>query len=159
MSGPAFDYGPAGAGFDYLPFNPPGLELGDDVVDGPAPATLVWGERPVIGMFEGLSTEPGDDDSDYILNTLPGFAYFDALGIFCSIVATSTATQWRDLDIDPSTGLIVARANNQLIVSSRNPDATAEIAADNSDQRSSSMRAPFVVERASWAGTARGASG
>jgi hypothetical protein len=125
-SGPAWDYGAMGAGYDYLPFiDPPFGQLGDGVVEGPVPGTLVWANREFLGLFEGLPTEPPNDYSDYILNTNIGSAYFDNAGLLVGIVQTSADTTWRDVDVHPTMGTIVARANNQLIVSARNPDNTA----------------------------------
>ncbi len=118
-TGPAFDYGFGGAGFDYLPFDPAVTPIGDNVADGPVPATLYPGNQAIIGMFESV-------DGEYNLNTLPGLAYYDFLGVFWMISQTSAFTDWRDLDVHPATGMIVARTENQLLISSRSSNNTPE---------------------------------
>jgi hypothetical protein len=112
--GPAWDFGPAGLGVDYLSAGSPGQ---DGIPDGPGVLAMDFGARGPYG------TDPNT------LNANVGATLYEATfnnGI--RLVADGAGnTQWRDLDVDPRNGSVAARANNSVILAQRNPDGTAAI--------------------------------
>lgn len=94
ISGPAYDYGFNGAGFPL-----------SDGMMGPAVAVPVLGRGAPFGL-DAASMLPEDDIYG------PDFPQY-------SLFISGTSTTWRDIDIHPDTGFVVARANNFAIMGDR----------------------------------------
>ena len=67
-----------------------------------------------------LPNEPGLADPIPQLDSIFGVAYFPPSGP--ALIQPNTSTLWRDLDVDPNTGDMAARAANILIIGARTSD-------------------------------------
>ncbi len=100
ISGPAYDFGFDGSGFPLV-----------SGMNGPAAATPIFQTGRAAGL-DPNTFDPADDlyGENFGSPTNPTDPLYT---FFCG------STTWRDFDIHPDTGLIVARANNGLVIAER----------------------------------------
>jgi hypothetical protein len=101
ISGPAYDFGFDGSGFPLV-----------SGMNGPAAAIPIFTAGRAFGL-DPTTFDPADDLYGFDFS-FPGDTSGNPLyTFFCN------STTWRDFDIHPDTGLIVARANNGLVIAER----------------------------------------
>lgn len=116
-AGPAWDMGFQGQGFTIgANANQPAIAILDFSSDGKGP----FGVDPntlngAIGAELYNSVGGGPILPGPVLNTADPFAF------------TVGGTIWRDIDVDPTSGLVVARAFNDVVIASRKADNTVKI--------------------------------
>ncbi|MFN7020766.1 MAG: hypothetical protein ACK4WH_05490 [Phycisphaerales bacterium] len=112
-AGPAWDFGPAGLGVDYAPSG-----ALDGIPDGPVVSVIDFGSRGPYGL-DPDTMNPGIGQTLYEFFGNPGVQLNNGPRI---VADGEGATLFRDLDIHPTNGDILARANNSVIYNQRNPD-------------------------------------
>jgi hypothetical protein len=125
IAGPSWDLGYDGAGFTW------DLGGGDTGDDDPVVAALDFSSDPRGPLGLSPNTLSGAIGATvYEVDT--GGPQLDGGGL--------SGTIWRDIDIDPNTGTIAARAANDLVIARRATDNTvaSKVVVDGGD-------APFVV--------------
>ena len=139
IGGAAWDFGPAGQGFDYktgtganTTFTP------DGVSDGPVASVLINPTDPSptqygpIGLdkerlaMDFAPTDPGASGNVVYHAGFGGSSPLPALNFGPKITPTPNRILWRDIAINPVNGVIVARASNDLIYAYRNADGTTD---------------------------------
>lgn len=109
IAGPSWDRG----------FNAEGFGAGGSIVAAVLDPFTGPAEEKNGPFGHILPPEPGLSDPIPSLDSIFSVAYFPPAGP--SLILPDTSTLWRDLDIDPNTGDMAARAANILIVGERGP--------------------------------------
>ncbi len=108
--GPSWDFGPTGAGVDYLPNGAP-----NGTPDGPAVSVLEFDAYGPYGT-DPVTLNAGFGATLYELGINNGPRLAPAL---------EPLLAWTDLDIDPRNGALAARADNTVVFATRNANGTA----------------------------------
>ncbi len=124
-AGPAWDFGPAAAGFDYADNGTP-----DGILDGPAIMVIPFGvfspyglcPNPRPNFFVGVTPSP-----DPGCNPNFGFTLYEEGVNNGPMFAPGNEGQllWRDICVDRRNGNIAARSDNTVTFLTRNADGSA----------------------------------
>jgi hypothetical protein len=156
-AGPSWDFGPTGEGYDYN---------NDGLLDGPLAAILDFSAYPggvqskgpfgilpidsAVGSGDGLNMFAG---RRYDGNSVDGGG--NATAPVLNTIGTNgnrvQGTLWRDSDINPVNGNIVARASNDVVIGVRN--ANGGLASHVVVDRSPGTTDPYafqIMQRCEW---------